>query len=289
MDRLSAGRQFRQALAQEQPLQIMGTINAYCALMAERVGYRVIYLSGGACANASYGLPDLGLTSLDNVLQDVWRVTSRCPLPLLVDIDTGWGNELNVAHTIEQMIKAGAAAVHIEDQVLAKRCGHRPDKRLVSQDEMVARVQAAVSAKTDPDFFIIARTDAAASEGLAKAIGRAQAYVEAGADAIFAEALTNLDQYQQFSAALTVPILANITEFGRTPLFTVEQLKKVGVRMVLYPFSALRAMNAAALKVYEAIRQQGGQQSVVDTMQDRETLYDFLDYYRYEQKLSASD
>lgn len=279
---LTPGAKFRQALKQEKPLQIMGTINAYCALMAKRVGYQAIYISGGACASASYGLPDLGITSLDNVLADVWRITSACDVPLLVDIDTGWGNAFNIAHTIKQMIKTGVAAVHIEDQVAAKRCGHRPKKQLVSQPEMVDRLKAAVDAKTDDDFYIIARTDALANEGMEKAIERANAYVEAGADAIFTEAVTELDQYSKFSKAINAPILANITEFGKTPLFTVDQLKNAGVQMILYPQTAMRAMNAAALKVFQSVRQQGTQREVLNIMQDRETLYDYLDYHAYE-------
>ena len=282
---LSPGAQFRAALEKEKPLQIIGTVNAYCALMAKRVGYRAIYLSGGACANVSYGLPDLGITSLDNVLEDVRRITSACSLPLLVDIDTGWGNVFNIARTIEQMIKAGAAAVHMEDQVAEKRCGHRPKKALVSREEMVDRIVAAVDAKTDSEFYIIARTDAAAVEGLEAAIDRAKAYVNAGADAIFAEALTTLDQYQRFIDEIDAPILANITEFGKTPLFTMNELMQVGVRMVLYPMSPTRAMNAAALKVLETVRQEGTQKNIIDSMQDRETLYDFLNYHAYEEKL----
>lgn len=283
----SAGKKFRQSLASEQPLQIVGTINAYSALMAQRAGFSAIYLSGAGVANMSYGLPDLGFTHLDDVLTDAKRITSISPLPLLVDIDTAWEDDEGIAHTIRSMISAGVAAVHLEDQVSMKRCGHRPNKQLVSLDHMVDRVRQAVSAKTDPDFFIIARTDALANEGLTSAIERAQAYVEAGADAIFAEAVTELDEYQTFSKALGVPILANITEFGKTPLFTLDALKSVGVSMVLYPLSAVRAMNQAALLVYRNIHDQGTQQASVDAMQDRETLYDILDYYRYEREVDA--
>lgn len=281
----SPGWKFRHALTQEQPLQIMGAINAYAAMMAEQVGYRALYLSGAGVANASYGLPDLGITSLDNVLEDVRRITSATSLPLLVDIDTGWGGAFNIAKTIQQMIKAGAAAVHIEDQVQAKRCGHRPGKALVSKEEMGDRIKAAVDARTDSDFVIMARTDAAANEGVSAAIDRANYYVQCGADMIFAEALTALDEYQQFTQAVTVPVLANITEFGKTPLFTVEELREVGVKMVLYPLSAFRAMNQAALKVYQAIRKEGTQKNVVGMMQTRAELYEFLNYLSYEKKL----
>ena len=250
----SPGLRFRQALQQEQPLQIIGTINAYTALMAERVGYRALYLSGAGVANASYGLPDLGITSLDNVLEDARRITSATQLPLLVDADTGWGGAFNIARTIQQMIKAGVAGIHLEDQVQAKRCGHRPGKALVNKDEMGDRIKAAVDARTDKDFVIMARTDAAANEGISAAIERANHYVSCGADMIFAEALTTLDEYRQFTQAISVPVLANITEFGKTPLFTVSELREAGVKMVLYPLSAFRAMNQAALKVYQAVR-----------------------------------
>lgn len=276
---------FKDALQNENPLQIIGTINAYTAIMAEKTGFQAIYLSGAGCANASYGLPDLGMTSLDNVLEDVRRITSVVKTPLLVDMDTGWGSELNVSRSVSQLIKAGAAAAHMEDQVSSKRCGHRDGKKIVETAEMVARIQAAVAGKTNPDFYLIARTDAMASEGLSSTIKRAQAYVEAGADAIFAEAFYTLDDYKKFAQEIQVPILANITEFGKTPLFTVEELQSVGVRMVLYPLSAFRAMNQAALNVFQAIRQQGTQQSVVPQMQDRKTLYDFLDYERFESAL----
>ena len=281
----SAGRRLRDALAIENPLQVVGTINAYSALMAERVGFRSIYLSGGGVANASYGLPDIGMTTLNDVLEDVRRITSTTELPLLVDADTGWGNAFMIAKTIRQMIRAGAAGVHIEDQVQAKRCGHRPNKEIVSASEMVDRMKAAADAKTDPDFVLMARTDAAAVEGLDSAIERACRYVEAGADMIFAEALTELDQYQKFANAVDVPILANITEFGKTPLYTIEELRDAGVSLVLYPLSAFRAMSAAALNVYQTLRREGTQKDVVHTMQTRADLYELLDYHEYERKL----
>jgi len=276
------GKQFREALAAEKPLQIVGTINAYCALMAERAGFSAIYLSGAGVANMSYGIPDLGFTSLDNVLEDVRRITKVSSLPLLVDIDTGWEDDEGVEHTITEMIKAGVAAVHMEDQVSAKRCGHRPGKTLVSCDAMVERITAAVSGKTDPDFYLIARTDALADEGIDAAIERCKAYIDAGADAIFAEAVTDLAQYNTFCESLHVPILANITEFGKTPLFTLTELRGAGVAMALYPLSAVRAMNQAAMNVYETLHKDGTQKSVIDTMQDRETLYGMLNYYDYE-------
>lgn len=283
---MSAGSRFRQALQEEQPLQVVGCINAYVALMAKSLGYRAIYLSGGGVANSSYGLPDLGMTTLDNVLEDVRRITSTVETPLLVDIDTGWGHAFMIARTIKEMIRAGAAAVHMEDQVAAKRCGHRPGKALVDQGEMVDRIKAAVDAKTDPDFVLMARTDAIASEGLESAIERSLAYQNAGADIIFAEAVTELEQYRKFREALDIPILANITEFGKTPLFSVNDLASVGVNLVLYPLSANRAMNLAALRVLEEIRQKGSQKGVLDQMQTREELYHFLDYHQYEQKLN---
>jgi methylisocitrate lyase len=281
----SAGRRFRDALAIETPLQVIGTINAYSALMAERVGFRSIYLSGGGVANASYGLPDIGMTTLNDVLEDVRRITSTTELPLLVDADTGWGNAFMIAKTIRQMIRAGAAGVHIEDQVQAKRCGHRPNKEIVSALEMIDRMKAAADAKTDPDFVLMARTDAAAVEGIDGAIKRACRYVEAGADMIFAEALTELDQYRKFANAVDVPILANITEFGKTPLYTIEELRDAGVRLVLYPLSAFRAMSAAALNVYQTLRREGTQKDVLHTMQTRAELYEFLNYHEYERKL----
>ena len=284
---LSPGARFRQALANNKPLQIVGTINAYSAMMAERIGHQAIYLSGGGVANASYGLPDLGITSLNDVLEDVRRITSASRLPLLVDIDTGWGGAFNIARTIQQMEKAGAAAVHIEDQVMQKRCGHRPNKEIVSQDEMVDRIKAAVDARTDESFFIMARTDAFAQEGLEAAIARAQACVEAGADGIFAEAIKTEEHYRAFSKALSVPILANITEFGQTELWNREQLGEWGAAMVLYPLSAFRAMNRAAETVYKSILAEGDQRKVVDMMQTRMELYDYLNYHDFEQKLDA--
>ena len=283
----SPGARFRQALANNKPLQIVGTINAYAAMMAERIGHQAIYLSGGGVANASYGLPDLGITSLNDVLEDVRRITSASKLPLLVDIDTGWGGAFNIARTIQQMEKAGAAAVHIEDQVMQKRCGHRPNKEIVSQDEMVDRIKAAVDARTDESFFIMARTDAFAQEGLEAAIARAQACVEAGADGIFAEAIKTEEHYRAFSKALNVPILANITEFGQTELWNREQLGEWGAAMVLYPLSAFRAMNRAAETVYKSILAEGDQRKVVDMMQTRMELYDYLNYHDFEQKLDA--
>lgn len=282
---LTPGARFRQAIEEETPLQVMGTINAYCAMMATRVGYKAIYLSGGGVANASYGLPDLGMTSLNDVLDDVRRITAVTDTPLLVDIDTGWGGAFNIARTIREMERAGVAAVHIEDQVAQKRCGHRPNKEIVSKAEMVDRIKAAVDAKTDPDFVIMARTDALAVEGLDAAIERAVLCVEAGADMIFAEAMTDAAMYRQFVDAVKVPVLANITEFGSTPLYNSQQLAEQGVSMVLYPLSAFRAMNKAALNVYETIREQQTQETVVDTMQTRMELYDFLGYHEYEQKL----
>jgi methylisocitrate lyase len=281
----SAGARFRGALAAEKPLQIIGAINAYHARLATQTGYKAIYLSGGGVAAGSLGLPDLGISTLEDVLIDVRRITDNVDTPLLVDIDTGFGGAFNIARTIKAMTKAGAAAVHIEDQVQAKRCGHRPNKAIVSQVEMVDRIKAAVDAKTDPDFVIMARTDALAVEGLQSAIDRACACVEAGADMIFPEAITSLQMYKQFAEAVKVPVLANITEFGSTPLFTVQELASVNVGMVLYPLSAFRAMNAAALKVYQAVRRDGTQKNVVDTMQTRMDLYKYLDYHAYEEKL----
>ena len=281
----SPGARFRATLAAEKPLQVVGAINAYAARLAQATGFRAIYLSGGGVAANSLGIPDLGISTLEDVLTDVRRITDACSLPLLVDIDTGWGGAFNIARTIRQMIKAGAAAVHIEDQVSAKRCGHRPGKELVPAEEMADRIKAAVDARTDPDFVIMARTDALASEGLARAIERAQAYVAAGADMIFAEAVTEVGQYKQFREAVGVPILANITEFGKTPLFTREELAAAGVDIILYCCAAYRAMNAAALKVYETIRTEGTQKSVLPLMQTRDELYKYLDYLAYEQKL----
>ncbi len=281
----SAGQRFKQALADEQPLQIAGTINAYTALMAERSGFKAIYLSGAGVANASLGLPDLAVTSLNDVLIDASRITSATDLPLLVDIDTGWGGALNIKRTIREMIKAGVAAVHIEDQVLQKRCGHRPNKAIVSQAEMVDRIKAAVDAKTDPEFVIMARTDALAVEGLDAALERAAACIEAGADMIFAEALTDVAMYRQFKNACAAPVLANMTEFGQSPLYRTDELAAHGVDMVLYPLSAFRAMNAAALNVYQHLREDGSQAAVVEQMQTRQELYDILDYQRYEDAL----
>lgn len=283
----SAGARFRAAVSAEKPLQIIGAINAYHALLATQTGYKAIYLSGGGVAAGSLGMPDLGISTLEDVLIDVRRITEVTETPLLVDIDTGFGGAFNIARSIRNVIKAGAAAVHIEDQVQAKRCGHRPNKAIVSQAEMVDRIKAAVDAKTDPDFVIMARTDALAVEGLQSAIDRACACVEAGADMIFPEAITELGMYKQFAAAVKVPVLANITEFGATPLFTVDELRSADVSMVLYPLSAFRAMNQAALKVYEAVRQDGTQANVVNLMQTRAELYEHLNYHSYEQKLDA--
>jgi len=282
----SAGARLRAAMKAEKPLQCVGTINAYHARLAERVGYQAIYLSGGGVAAGSLGLPDLGISNLEDVLTDVRRITDACALPLLVDVDTGFGaSAFNIARTVKSLIKAGAAGMHIEDQVGAKRCGHRPGKELVPKEEMVDRVKAAVDAKTDPQFVVMARTDALAVEGLERAIERAVACVAAGADAIFPEAMTDLAMYRKFADAVKVPVLANITEFGSTPLFTLEELRSANVAIALYPLSAFRAMNAAALKVYEAIRKEGTQKSVVPTMQTRADLYDYLDYHSYEKKL----
>lgn len=282
---LSAGGRFRQALLASSPLQIVGTINAYSAMLAQRAGHQAIYLSGAGVANASYGLPDLGMTSLNDVLIDVDRITSACDLPLLVDIDTGWGGAFNIARTIRAMEKAGAAAVHLEDQVAQKRCGHRPNKAIVSQAEMVDRVKAAVDARVDADFVIMARTDALAVEGIESAIERAVACVEAGADAIFPEAMTDLAMYRRFADAVGVPVLANITEFGATPLYNCAELGDAGVAMVLYPLSAFRAMSRAAEQVYASIARDGDQSAVVDQMQTRTELYDVLGYHAYEEKL----
>lgn len=282
---MSPGKRFRQAVATHRPLQVVGTINAYCAMMAEQVGHQAIYLSGGGIANASYGLPDLGITTLNDVLEDVRRITAASTLPLLVDIDTGFGGAFNIARTIKEMERAGAAAVHLEDQVAQKRCGHRPNKAIVSLGEMVDRVKAAVDARTDDNFVIMARTDALAVEGMDAAIARAIACVEAGADMIFPEAINTLEQYRQFAEAVKVPILANITEFGQTPLFSTDELAECGVSMVLYPLSAFRAMNQAALNVYQHLLQDGHQRQVVDSMQTREQLYHYLGYHDYEKKL----
>jgi methylisocitrate lyase len=285
-ENLTAGAKLRRAVAEEHPLQVMGAINAYHALLAAHTGYRAIYLSGGGVAAGSLGVPDLGISSLEDVLVDVRRITYVCDLPLLVDADTGWGGAFNIARTVRELIRAGAAGCHIEDQVAAKRCGHRPNKAVVPQAEMVDRIKAAVDARTD-DFVIMARTDALAVEGMDAAIERAVACVEAGADMIFPEAMTSLEQYARFIAAVDVPVLANITEFGATPLFTTGELAEVGVALVLYPLSAFRAMNQAALKVYEAVRRDGTQAGVVDMMQTRADLYEHLNYHSFEQKLDA--
>ena len=287
MNSLSPGVRFRKALEENNPLQVVGAINAYCAMLAEDSGHKAIYLSGGGVANASYGLPDLGITSLNDVIHDVERICNASDLPLLVDIDTGWGGAFNIARTIKSMERAGAAAVHIEDQVSQKRCGHRPNKAIVSQSEMADRVKAAVDARTDGDFVIMARTDALAVEGIDSAIERAVACVEAGADAIFPEAMLELGQYRQFADAVKVPVLANITEFGATPLFNCEELAENGVAMVLYPLSAFRAMSKAALDVYQTIAINGDQKACIDKMQSRTELYEVLGYHVYEEKLDA--
>lgn len=289
MSNLSAGQRFRDAVAAEKPLQLVGTINANHALLAKRAGYKAIYLSGGGVAAGSLGLPDLGISNLDDVLTDVRRITDVCDLPLLVDADTGFGaSAFNIARTTKSLIKFGAAAMHIEDQVGAKRCGHRPNKAIVSQQEMVDRIKAAVDARGDDKFVIMARTDALAVEGLQAAIDRAGAYIEAGADMLFPEAITELSMYKQFADAVHVPILANITEFGATPLFTTEELASADVSIALYPLSAFRAMNKAAENVYQTLRQEGTQKNVVDTMQTRQELYDRINYHQFEQYLDAS-
>lgn len=287
MSNASAGQRFRIALETERPLQIVGAINAYTAMMAEQTGYRAIYLSGAGVANASYGLPDLGMTSLENVVEDASRITGATEAPLLVDIDTGWGGAFNIARTIREMERAGVAAVHLEDQVGQKRCGHRPNKELVSLDEMTDRIKAAVDAKTDSAFVVMARTDALAVEGMEPMLERIAAYEAAGADAIFAEAMTDIENYRRVTDTVSIPVLANLTEFGMTPMYTTEQLANVGIRMALYPLSAFRAMNAAALNVYRSIRERGTQVDVIDTMQTREELYEFLNYHDFEQKLDA--
>ena len=284
---ISAGARFRAAIAAEKPLQIIGAINAYHAMLATQTGYKALYLSGGGVAAGSLGLPDLGISTLEDVLIDVRRITDAVDTPLLVDIDTGWGGAFNIARSVKSVAKAGAAAVHIEDQVSAKRCGHRPNKAVVSQAEMVDRIKAAVDARTDPDFVIMARTDALAVEGLQSAMDRACACVEAGADMIFPEAVTELSMYKQFVDAVKVPVLANITEFGSTPLFTVTELATADVSMVLYPLSAFRAMNKAALTVYETMRAEGTQVNVVGLMQTRMELYEHLGYHAFEQKLDS--
>ncbi|HHF7375709.1 methylisocitrate lyase [Legionella bozemanae] len=281
----SMGKVFKQTVKENKPLPVLGTINAYSAMLAQFSGAKAIYLSGAGVANASYGIPDLGMTNLSQVLEDARRITDACPLPLLVDVDTGWGHAFNIARTVKLMEKTGVAAIHIEDQVLAKRCGHRPNKAIVSLKEMGNRIKSAVDARQDPDFVIMARTDAYAVEGMNAAIERALLCVELGADMIFPEAMTRLEEYQTFTQAIPVPVLANITEFGKTPLFNRDELKQVGVSLILYPLSAFRAMSQSALNTYRAILQDGTQQSVIDKMQTREELYDVLGYYQYEQKL----
>lgn len=285
MSRTSPGHTFRELVKNEKPLQCVGAINAYHARMAEAVGFKSLYISGGGVAAGSCGIPDLGITTLEDVLTDLRRITDATEAPVMVDIDVGWGGAFNIARAIKAMSKYGAAAVHIEDQVMQKRCGHRPNKAIVSQTEMVDRIKAAVDARTDPDFVIMARSDALAVEGLNSAIDRACACVEAGADMIFPEAMTELSMYQQFVDAVKVPVLANITEFGSTPLYTTTELSSVGVSIVLYPLSAFRAANAAALKVYQTLLTEGTQKNVIDMMQTRDDLYDYLDYHSYEQKL----
>ncbi|RFF28713.1 MULTISPECIES: methylisocitrate lyase [unclassified Wenzhouxiangella] len=285
MSDYTPGARFRKLVAEQPPLQVVGTINAYSALLAENAGHRAIYLSGGGVANASYGLPDLGITQLADVLEDARRITAVSDLPLLVDVDTGWGSAFNIARTIREMERAGVAAVHLEDQVAAKRCGHRPNKALVSPEEMADRVRAAVDARQDDSFVFMARTDAYAGEGMAAAVDRASLYAESGADMIFAEALHTLEEFAEFARQVDVPVLANITEFGKTPLFSVDELREAGAGLVLYPLSAFRAMSKAALAVYEAIGRDGHQKNVVDSMQTRDELYEVLGYHEYEQKL----
>ena len=283
---ISPGKDLHTALEEEVPLQVVGAVNAYCALLAKESGFRAIYLSGAGIANASFGLPDLGITTLSDVCEDVRRVTAAVDLPLLVDADTGWGNAFNISRAIRELIRAGAAGCHLEDQEFAKRCGHRPNKAIVATEEMVDRLKAATDARLDDDIVVMARTDAVASEGLQAGIDRASAYVEAGADIIFAEALTSLEDYRLFTRALSVPVLANLTEFGRTPLFTLDEMRDAGIRLVLYPLSAFRAMSAAAVMVYETIRRKGTQRELIDRMQTRSDLYDVLDYHSFEQKLN---
>ena len=285
MTELTPGAKLRKAVDENHPLQVVGTINAYSAIMAEKVGHKAIYLSGGGVAACSFGTPDLGITTMKDVLEDVYRITDASSLPLLVDIDTGWGGNFNIARCIREMTRGGAAGVHIEDQVMQKRCGHRPNKAIVPQDEMVDRIKAAVDARSDQSFVIMARTDALAVEGMESAIDRAVACVEAGADMIFPEAITTLEQYAEFTQAVNVPVLANITEFGATPLFSADELASVGVKLQLFPLTAFRAMSQAALNVYQHILSDGTQQAVVDSMQTRMDLYDYLGYHEYEKKL----
>jgi methylisocitrate lyase len=282
---MSAGSNLRKAVEVENPLQMVGTINAYCARLAERAGFKAIYLSGAGVANASFGLPDLGITTLNDVCEDTRRITAACPLPLLVDADTGWGSAFNIARAIRELIRAGAAGCHLEDQEQAKRCGHRPNKAIVSTAEMVDRIKAAVDARATNEFVIMARTDAVASEGLQAGVERAGAYVDAGADMIFAEALHSLEDYREFTSKIPVPVLANLTEFGKTPLFTAEELREVGVRLVLYPLSAFRAMSESAVRVYQTIRTKGTQKEAVGQMQTRDDLYEVLNYHSFEDKL----
>jgi len=281
----TSGKLFRTALTENKPLQIVGCVNAYCAVMAEKVGHKAIYLSGAGVANASFGIPDLGITSLGDVVEDAKRITGATNIPLLVDIDTGWGGAFNISRTIKELSRSGAAAIHIEDQVGQKRCGHRPNKEMVSTQEMVDRIKACVDAREDKDFFIMARTDAFANEGMLSSIERSIAYIDAGADGIFAEAMTNINHYQDFKNKIKVPILANMTEFGKTPLSNLEELASVGVDMVLYPLSAFRAMSKAALNIYKALKNTGHQKDVLNSMQTRDELYEFLDYNSYEEKL----
>ena len=285
MPKETPGRRFRQAIDAERPLQVVGTINAYCALLAEQAGFRAIYLSGAGVANASFALPDLGITTLNDVLEDARRITRTTDVPLLVDADTGFGGAFGIARTVRDMAAAGVAGIHLEDQVSAKRCGHRPGKQLVEAGEMVDRVKAAVDARTDESFVVMARTDAHAVEGLQAAIDRANRYVAAGADMIFAEALTTLDEFRRFTSAVRVPVLANLTEFGRTPLFTVDEMRDAGVRLALYPLTAFRAMAAAAAHAYKTLRQQGTQKDLIGAMQTRDELYRALGYHAYEKKL----
>lgn len=282
---LSMGKQFKQAVADNKPLQVLGTVNAYSAMLAKEAGAKAIYVSGAGVANASYGMPDLGMTNVSEVLEDVRRITQACSLPLLVDIDTGWGHAFNIARTVQLMEKASVAAIHIEDQVLAKRCGHRPNKAVVSMEEMGDRIKAAVDARTDSDFVIMARTDAYALEGMNAVLDRAAYYIALGADMIFPEAMTELAEYKRFTSEIRVPVLANITEFGKTPLFTKQQLQEAGISLILYPLSAFRAMSQAAEKTYTSIIQQGTQQSMLTQMQTRDELYKVLGYHNYEQKL----
>ncbi len=281
----TSGKLFRTALTENKPLQIVGCVNAYCAVMAEKVGHKAIYLSGAGVANASFGIPDLGITSLGDVVEDAKRITGVTNTPLLVDIDTGWGGAFNISRTIRELSRSDVAAIHIEDQVGQKRCGHRPNKEMVSTQEMVDRIKACVDAREDKDFFIMARTDAFASEGMLSSIDRSISYIEAGADGIFAEAMTNINHYQDFKNKIKAPILANMTEFGKTPLSSLDELSSVGVDMVLYPLSAFRAMNKAALNIYKTLKNSGHQKDVLNSMQTRDELYEFLDYNSYEEKL----